>query len=147
MDRLHNTVRPYAWGSTTAIPALLGEEPSGEPQAEMWIVDAATLLSRGPDGRTPINLDDVDEDVVNMVIRELVANRLKRPDSATQVSVSVDDGQVTRTYESGTGQLQVLPWMWTMLQPNGEGSGGAFTIRTPHRPRSAVYYCGNGWPL
>ena len=37
MDRLDNTVRPYAWGSTTAIPALLGVEPSGEPQAEMWM--------------------------------------------------------------------------------------------------------------
>ncbi|MFD9126425.1 mannose-6-phosphate isomerase, class I [Kitasatospora sp. NPDC059571] len=37
MDRLRNTVRPYAWGSTTAIPALLGTEPTGEPQAEMWL--------------------------------------------------------------------------------------------------------------
>ncbi|MFJ1732082.1 mannose-6-phosphate isomerase, class I [Streptomyces sp. NPDC088254] len=37
MDRLDNTVRPYAWGSTTAIPALLGVEPTGEPQAEMWM--------------------------------------------------------------------------------------------------------------
>ncbi|MFE5397804.1 mannose-6-phosphate isomerase, class I [Streptomyces sp. NPDC056568] len=37
MDRLDNTVRPYAWGSTTAIPALLGTEPTGEPQAEMWM--------------------------------------------------------------------------------------------------------------
>ncbi|MGW3099420.1 mannose-6-phosphate isomerase, class I [Streptomyces sp. NPDC001102] len=37
MDRLDNTIRPYAWGSTTAIPALLGVEPSGEPQAEMWM--------------------------------------------------------------------------------------------------------------
>ncbi|MYX93772.1 mannose-6-phosphate isomerase, class I [Streptomyces sp. SID486] len=37
MDRLDNTVRPYAWGSTTAIPHLLGVEPSGEPQAEMWM--------------------------------------------------------------------------------------------------------------
>ncbi|MFJ4784764.1 mannose-6-phosphate isomerase, class I [Streptomyces sp. NPDC088794] len=37
MDRLDNTVRPYAWGSTTAIPGLLGVEPSGEPQAEMWM--------------------------------------------------------------------------------------------------------------
>ncbi|GAA1955788.1 mannose-6-phosphate isomerase, class I [Kitasatospora viridis] len=37
MDRLVNTVRPYAWGSTTAIPALLGEQPSGEPQAELWL--------------------------------------------------------------------------------------------------------------
>ncbi|MFC8957318.1 mannose-6-phosphate isomerase, class I [Streptomyces sp. NPDC057101] len=37
MDRLVNTVRPYAWGSTTAIPELLGIAPSGEPQAEMWM--------------------------------------------------------------------------------------------------------------
>ncbi|MFF8592760.1 mannose-6-phosphate isomerase, class I [Streptomyces sp. NPDC015220] len=37
MDRLVNTVRPYAWGSTTAIPKLLGVQPGGEPQAEMWM--------------------------------------------------------------------------------------------------------------
>ncbi|MFB9351386.1 mannose-6-phosphate isomerase, class I [Streptomyces heliomycini] len=37
MDRLDNTIRPYAWGSTTAIPRLLGAEPTGEPQAEMWM--------------------------------------------------------------------------------------------------------------
>ncbi|MEU0073030.1 mannose-6-phosphate isomerase, class I [Streptomyces sp. NPDC006332] len=37
MDRLDNTIRPYAWGSATAIPRLLGVEPTGEPQAEMWM--------------------------------------------------------------------------------------------------------------
>ncbi|MFC9952140.1 mannose-6-phosphate isomerase, class I [Streptomyces prasinus] len=37
MDRLDNTIRPYAWGSTTAIARLLGVEPTGEPQAEMWM--------------------------------------------------------------------------------------------------------------
>ncbi|MEZ3181560.1 mannose-6-phosphate isomerase, class I [Streptomyces pimonensis] len=37
MDRLDNTIRPYAWGSTTALPRLLGTEPTGEPQAEMWM--------------------------------------------------------------------------------------------------------------
>jgi mannose-6-phosphate isomerase len=37
MDRLDNTIRPYAWGSPTAIPELLGVEPTGEPQAEMWM--------------------------------------------------------------------------------------------------------------
>ncbi|MEG8279500.1 mannose-6-phosphate isomerase, class I [Streptomyces sp. AHA2] len=37
MDRLDNTIRPYAWGSPTAIPQLLGTEPTGEPQAEMWM--------------------------------------------------------------------------------------------------------------
>ncbi|WP_406216755.1 mannose-6-phosphate isomerase, class I [Streptomyces canus] len=37
MDRLDTTIRPYAWGSTTAIPELLGVRPTGEPQAEMWM--------------------------------------------------------------------------------------------------------------
>jgi mannose-6-phosphate isomerase len=50
MDRLANTVRPYAWGSTTAIPELLGTEPTGEPQAEMWMgahPGAPSRLDRG----------------------------------------------------------------------------------------------------
>ncbi|MEU9865626.1 mannose-6-phosphate isomerase, class I [Streptomyces sp. NPDC047971] len=51
MDRLVNTVRPYAWGSTTAIPDLLGTTPSGEPQAEMWMgahPGAPSRTERGP---------------------------------------------------------------------------------------------------
>ncbi|WP_282697926.1 mannose-6-phosphate isomerase, class I [Streptomyces sp. CC208A] len=51
MDRLVNTVRPYAWGSTTAIPELLGTAPTGEPQAEMWMgahPGAPSLTPRGP---------------------------------------------------------------------------------------------------
>ncbi|MGE9695899.1 MULTISPECIES: mannose-6-phosphate isomerase, class I [unclassified Streptomyces] len=50
MDRLSNTIRPYAWGSLTALPELLGVEPSGEPQAEMWIgahPGAPSHLDRG----------------------------------------------------------------------------------------------------
>ncbi|MFJ9432608.1 mannose-6-phosphate isomerase, class I [Streptomyces sp. NPDC101490] len=50
MDRLTNTVRPYAWGSPTALPALLGEEPTGEPQAEMWIGAHPGAPSRTPRG-------------------------------------------------------------------------------------------------
>ncbi|MFE2039068.1 mannose-6-phosphate isomerase, class I [Streptomyces scopuliridis] len=52
MDRLSNTVRPYAWGSTTAIPELLGTAPTGEPQAEMWMgahPGAPSRLDRGHD--------------------------------------------------------------------------------------------------
>ncbi|MCX5604187.1 mannose-6-phosphate isomerase, class I [Streptomyces phaeochromogenes] len=51
MDRLDNTIRPYAWGSTTAIPRLLGVEPTGEPQAEMWMgahPGAPSRTLRGP---------------------------------------------------------------------------------------------------
>jgi mannose-6-phosphate isomerase len=51
MDRLVNTVRPYAWGSTTALPELLGTTPTGEPQAEMWMGShpgAPSRTERGP---------------------------------------------------------------------------------------------------
>ncbi len=38
MLRLRNPVRPYAWGSRTAIPELLGQPvPATEPQAELWL--------------------------------------------------------------------------------------------------------------
>ncbi|GAA1427006.1 mannose-6-phosphate isomerase, class I [Microlunatus lacustris] len=29
--------QPYAWGSRTFVPELLGEEPTDEPQAELWL--------------------------------------------------------------------------------------------------------------
>ncbi|MGV9342901.1 mannose-6-phosphate isomerase, class I [Streptomyces sp. NPDC003688] len=50
MDRLDNTVRPYAWGSPTAIPHLLGTEPTGQPQAEMWMGAHPGAPSRTPRG-------------------------------------------------------------------------------------------------
>jgi mannose-6-phosphate isomerase len=56
VEPLDNPVRPYAWGSSTAIPALLGVPATGAPQAELWLgahpaapsrlVSGGTLLSR-----------------------------------------------------------------------------------------------------
>ncbi|MDX2297039.1 MULTISPECIES: mannose-6-phosphate isomerase, class I [Streptomyces] len=37
MDLLHNTVQPYDWGSRTLLPELMGEPPTGAPQAELWM--------------------------------------------------------------------------------------------------------------
>jgi mannose-6-phosphate isomerase len=38
VDLLHNAVRPYAWGSRTAIAELLGKEvPAPHPEAELWM--------------------------------------------------------------------------------------------------------------
>lgn len=37
MYRLHNTVQRYDWGSTTLLPRLLGVQPDGTPQAELWM--------------------------------------------------------------------------------------------------------------
>ncbi|WP_225840429.1 mannose-6-phosphate isomerase, class I [Streptomyces sp. NK08204] len=59
MDRLDNTIRPYAWGSTTAIAHLLGVEPTGEPQAEMWMGAHPGAPSRTPRG-TLVEVIDAD---------------------------------------------------------------------------------------
>jgi mannose-6-phosphate isomerase len=49
---LENPVRPYAWGSHTALPELLGVPASGEPQAELWMGahpgDPSLLMSDPP---------------------------------------------------------------------------------------------------
>ncbi|MBG0738283.1 mannose-6-phosphate isomerase, class I [Paeniglutamicibacter antarcticus] len=37
MYTLTNVLRPYAWGSRTAISTLLGRAPSGGPEAELWL--------------------------------------------------------------------------------------------------------------
>lgn len=37
MRRLHNTVKNFDWGSTDAIPAIMGTVPDGTPCAELWL--------------------------------------------------------------------------------------------------------------
>ncbi len=37
MYELENVLRPYAWGSRTAIAELLGRPASGGPEAELWV--------------------------------------------------------------------------------------------------------------
>jgi mannose-6-phosphate isomerase len=55
---IENVLRPYAWGSTTAIAGLLGRPESGGPEAELWVgahPDSPSLASR-PDGTAvPLN--------------------------------------------------------------------------------------------
>lgn len=52
MYEIENVLRPYAWGSTTAIAGLLGRPESGGPEAELWIgahPDSPSVATR-PDG-------------------------------------------------------------------------------------------------
>jgi mannose-6-phosphate isomerase len=54
--RLHNQVRPYAWGSRTHIARLTGQHLGPGPAAEMWIGAHPTAPSRVESGA---GLDDV----------------------------------------------------------------------------------------
>ncbi|GAA2200303.1 mannose-6-phosphate isomerase, class I [Sinomonas flava] len=58
MHLLSNTLRNYAWGSPTAIAALLGREPSGQPEAELWIGAHPDGPSRMVDGETSVPLHE-----------------------------------------------------------------------------------------
>ena len=58
MHLLENPIRDYAWGSTTALATFLDREPSGEPEAELWVGAHAMDPSRLPDGRR------LDEEIV-----------------------------------------------------------------------------------
>ncbi|HZX05384.1 mannose-6-phosphate isomerase, class I [Kribbella sp.] len=49
---LQNTIRDYAWGSPTALPKLLGVEPTGKPQAELWMGAHESAPSVLPSGDT-----------------------------------------------------------------------------------------------
>ena len=54
MYEIDNVLRPYAWGSTTAIAGLLHRPESGGPEAEPWIgahPDSPSVATR-PDGTT-----------------------------------------------------------------------------------------------
>ena len=51
-DLLDNPVRPNAWGSATEIPRLLGLEPTGRPQAELWMGAHPAAPSRLRSGGT-----------------------------------------------------------------------------------------------
>jgi len=43
---LDGEIRHYPWGSLTAIPDLLGLDPTGEPAAELWFGARADAPSR-----------------------------------------------------------------------------------------------------
>jgi mannose-6-phosphate isomerase len=76
--RLTNTTQHYAWGSPSAISELLGREPSGQPEAELWMGAHPTAPSRIDGGEATL-LDFVSADPVGMLGPQVAArfkNRL-----------------------------------------------------------------------
>lgn len=75
---LLNEIRPYAWGSSTFIPEFLGLEPTGEPQAELWMgahPGAPSRLScdHPHSGRLPTLLSHIESDPVGELGKAVVA--------------------------------------------------------------------------
>jgi hypothetical protein len=94
-------------------------------QWSMWIEDARRLIRHRHS-----DLDALDQEDLDYVVREAVVAHVRRPDDATNVDVRVDDGAVSRTYRSSAGRVTIRDEWWTLLDPDSErSSGGAFSIR------------------
>lgn len=103
-------------------------------QWEMFISDALMLIEA--------RLGDpalLDQAKLDYVVREAVAAHVRRPDSATQVTVSVDDGSTSKTYRSGSGRVTIDDELWNLLSPAAR-SGRAFEVDTmPPGAPTGVY--------
>lgn len=104
-------------------------------QWQMWIDDAAMLIESR---REQLAVDSIDEAKIEYVIREAVVAQVKRPDDATQVTVSiVDEGSSQRTYRSAKGRVTILDEWWTLLgltQPSGAFAIDMLSVDTIHQP-------------
>jgi len=73
---LHNPIQRYAWGSRTAIPALLGRPPLSEsdaPWAELWMGAHTSAPSRVDVGGEQIGLDQAAEQEPESILGPRVA--------------------------------------------------------------------------
>ena len=109
------------------VATTLGRSPSSltteeTAQWSMWLDDAERQIRK--------RLGDVallDQDDLAYVEREAVALKAKRPDPAQQITISVDDGTVSKRYDRDAGQVVILSEWWELLAPDIEAA--AFSTR------------------
>ena len=104
--------------------------PQGKQWAK-WIADAVALIE-GRAERVGVDLSGIDPDRVDRVVELAVVAMARRPDDATTVDVSVDDGRVLRSYQSSTGRVGILDEWWADL--GLLDSSGAFSTRPGFEP-------------
>jgi|GEM_PF-1818832 len=141
-----------ALGQTAPDPGSVQEQ-----QWQMWIDDAAMLIQNRKD---QLNLTDpIDQAKLDYVIREAVVAHIKRPEDATQVTVSVDDGSSSKTYKSGKGRVTIQDDWWGLLgltDPSGAFAIDMIGVGNLHLPWCALNFgatycsCGTdiaGYPI
>ena len=124
------------------IAVALGRTAPTDPSVEfdqwtMWIADALLLIEARLGDPS-----ELDQAKLDYVVREAVVAHVRNPDSATQVSVSVDDASSSRTYRSSAGRISILDAWWDLLSPTST-SGKAFEVDT--MPASAGVYGVDYW--
>lgn len=125
-----------ALGQTAPEPGSITDQ-----QWELWISDAEMLVEARRLAVAPTLV--IDEAKLDYVVRESVVAHIKKPDDATQVSVSVDDGSTSKSYRSGKGRVTILDEWWLFLGLTE--TSGAFSVDTVgfaslHLPWCSLYF-------
>lgn len=107
---------------------VVAPEPGSiqEQQWQMDITDAMMLIENRAEDLA-VDIATISEMKLDYVVREAVVSHIKKPDDATQVSVTVDDGTTSKSYRSGKGRVAILDEWWSMLGLV-EPDEGAFAI-------------------
>ncbi|WP_413354031.1 hypothetical protein [Microbacterium sp. 1P06AB] len=117
-------------------------------QWALWISDAEMLI----DARIEkLDADEPGDAKRDYVVREAVVSHINKPDDATQVTVSVDDGQTSKSYRSGKGRVTIIDEWWALLgltEPDGAFSIDRVGFGSRHVPwcslRMGASYCSCG---
>jgi hypothetical protein len=107
-----------------------------EQQWRMWIDDAEMLIESR---QLQLAVDSIDQAKLDYVVREAVVAHIKRPDDATQVTIAVDDGSSSRSYQSGKGRVTILDEWWALL--GLVEASGAFSIDTVSTASKHLPWC------
>lgn len=134
--------------ATIAVALGVAAPEPGSIQAQQWQlwIEDATMLIDARASKMDVPLSDIDEAKLDYVVRESVVAHVKKPDDATQVSITVDDGTTSRSYQSGRGRVSIADEWWALLGLQ-EPDEGAFAIDMvsqdrPHPPWCSTYFGG-----
>lgn len=129
--------------------ALGVEPPSDDPirseQWEMWISDAEMLIETR---RLQLDVEEISQAKLDYVVREAVVAHVKRPEDATQVTVSVDDGSTSKSFKSGKGRVTIIDEWWALLgltDPSGAFSVDMLGTASLHLPWCSIYWNGGSY--
>lgn len=115
-----------------ALGRLISTEAE-QAQVEWWLsgVELLIISKLGP-------VADLDQDVVKYVEVEAVAAKVRRgaTGDASSITVTVDDGGVTRRYENPVSADDITDEWWGLLDP--DVGGGAFSVRPYFVPDTPV---------
>ena len=115
-----------------SIAVALGRPtPTGEKAAQWnyWATEAQRII-HARTARLGVDPDSLDEETLDSVIVRAVVAMVRNPDDATQVSVSVDDGSMARTYRSSDGEVSIRDRWWDELGLLEASPTEAFSIFT-----------------